>query len=432
MKISVIGTGYVGLTQGACLAHLGHDVFCVDLLQDRVDALNRGELPMFEEGLQELVEKGRAEQKIKFTTNLKEALAEKPAVVFVCVQTPSYSDGTCDLSYIERVLHQVGPLINASTLVVIKSTVPPGTSDAFHSWLGNNDIQIGINPEFLRQGTSVRDFLHPDRIVIGTESKAAETVLRRLHAGIDAPVIATNVNTAQMIKYTANSMLALRLSFMNEIANIADIMGGDIKKIEEAVGLDPRIGSKFLRASAGFGGSCFPKDVLALHHAGVRAGYTSKLIAPIIHVNNEQPLRFVNKISTKLGGLRDRELAVWGLTFNKGTDDVRHSPAMRIVQALRDEGARLRVFDPQGMDRAKELLHDSVTFSGSAMEAVNGAEALLVLTEWPEFEKASWQEVKAKLNRTLLFDGKNYLPHEKIRELGFEVYGIGLWQPPVQ
>lgn len=432
MKVTVIGTGYVGLTQGACLAHLGHDVVCVDILQDRVDALNRGELPMFEDGLLDLVEKGRAEGKLKFTVSLDEAVAEKPAAIFVCVQTPGYSDGTCDLSYIEKVLRQVGPKINASTLVVIKSTVPPGTSAAFHAWLLNDDVQIAVNPEFLRQGTSVYDFLNPDRIVLGTESKAAETMLRILYSEIKVPVIATNVETAQMIKYTANSMLALRLSFMNEIANIADVFNGDIKKIEEAIGLDPRIGSKFLRASAGFGGSCFPKDVLALHHAGVKRGYTSKLIAPIIYVNNEQPLRFINKISNRLGGLQGKKLAVLGLTFNKGTDDVRHSPAMRIVQALRDEGATLRVYDPEGMEKARSILDNSVVFCANAFETLGNAEALLVLTEWPEFTELDWALVKNKLNQPLIFDGKNYLPHDKIREYGFEVHGMGLWQPPVQ
>lgn len=428
MKVTVVGTGYVGLTQGACLARLGHQVFCVDINLKKVEALKRGEIPIFEKGLPEIVKEGRENSRLKFTTSLKEATAEKPAVVFVCVQTPKNEDGSSDLSVVKKVLEDLGELINASTLVVIKSTVPPGTRALFHEWLGDKDIQLASNPEFLRQGTSVNDFFNPDRIVIGVESKTAGRVLRKLLSGINAPIFETDVETAQMVKYTANNMLALRLSFINEIANIADIFGADIKMIEKVVGMDPRIGSKFLRSSAGFGGSCFPKDVLALHVAAADAGYNSKLIAPIIKVNDEQPLRFVEKIRNHFEDLNGKKFAVWGLSFNKGTDDIRESPAIKIVHLLTALGAKVSAFDPEAMENAKAELDENVEYTTSKEGTLENADALLVLTEWPEFLDADWDLVKSSLKEKVIFDGKNFLPHDDLFKRGFEVFGMGVWR----
>lgn len=427
MKLVVIGTGYVGLVQGACLAHLGHEVVCVDINKEKVEALNRGEIPIYEEGLSDLVAKGQAAQQLSFTTDLSEAVAgSRPEAVFVCVQTPMLEDGKSDLSILETALRQLGQEINATTLVVVKSTVPPGTRQKMLAWLGSENIELAVNPEFLRQGTAVRDFLNPERIVIGADSAWAKEVLTKLHEGIEAPVMVMSVESAQLSKYTANAMLALRLSFMNEIANIADAIDGHVLDVEKVIGSDSRIGSKFLRSGAGFGGSCFPKDVLALHHAGVEHGYKSRLVAPIIEVNNDQPKLFVDKIRKRLGDVSGMKLAVWGLAFNKGTDDVRESPAVKIVELLVEAGAKIMAFDPQAQESAKLELGEKIGYADSQHGALENAEALLVLTEWPEFATADWAFVKEELRQPVVFDGKNFLPHQEIQKYGLEVHGMGL------
>lgn len=427
MKVTVVGTGYVGLTQGVCLAHLGHDVICVDIDAEKVQRLNSGEVPIFEEGLEELLREGLESGRLKFMSSFTEAtVAHTPSVVFMCVQTPQADDGTCNLTYLASALHDVSAEIDKETLVVIKSTVPPGTKDYLKNQLGNSELEIVINPEFLAQGSAIKNFLKPDRIILGVESDSAAETLKELYNKIEAPVFVMSVESAQLTKYAANSMLALRLSFMNEMANIADVFGADIKDIEAAVGADPRIGSKFLRAGAGFGGSCFPKDVLALYHAAGAKGYQSKLIAPIIEVNRLQPIRFVDKIENRIGKIAGQRLGVWGLTYNKGTDDVRHSPAIVIIKELLSRGADIHAHDPQGLDNAKALLGNSIGYAPSMMEAVRGSEVLLTLTEWPEFKEADWQGVLGALNHKIIFDGKNFLPHDDLHQLGFEVYGMGI------
>ena len=426
MNITVIGTSYVGLVQGACLARLGHDVVCVDLLQERVEALQRGEVPFHEEGLPELVAEGLENGRLTFTTNTQEAASVKPAVIFVCVQTPRRQNGACDLSYVEAALKQWGTLINPSTLVVVKSTVPPGSRQQMHIWLGDPAIQIASNPEFLREGTSVRDFFAPDRLVFGVESKAGEAVLRNVYASIDAPVVVTTVEGAQLAKYAANTMLASRLSLINEIANIADVVGADIKAVEEILGLDPRIGKKFLRSGAGFGGSCFPKDVLALDQAARDHGYTPRLIEPIIEVNDDQPFRLVQKVLERFGDVSGRRLAIWGLAFNKGTDDVRESPALTILMRLRDLGANVIAYDPKAMNNARRVVGDLVEFVETPEAAIEDADALLVLTEWDAFCDVDWLAVKVALRSPVIFDGKHFLPHAALRKHGFDVIGIGL------
>ncbi|MBU1126233.1 MAG: UDP-glucose/GDP-mannose dehydrogenase family protein [Patescibacteria group bacterium] len=429
MKIVVIGTGYVGLAQGVCLAHLGHDVICVDLDVAKVDALNRGEVPIFERDLPELLHENLLAGRITFTNDLAEAVADNPAVVFVCVQTPQHDDGSCDLSYIERVLRDVGAKIKADTIVVVKSTVPPGTRTVMHEWLNNPEIELAANPEFLRQGTSIQDFLHPDRIVIGVESERAAQVLESLYVGIEAPIFIVSVETAQLTKYAANSMLASRLSFINEIAKIADLVGADIKSVEKLVGLDHRIGEKFLRSSAGFGGGCLPKDTLALCHLGQTVGSEPIFLQSIIEVNDNQPRWFVRKIEKILGNLDGQQVGVWGLSFNQGTDDVRYSPAIRIIEELLERGAKVVVYDPQAMEKAKQVLGQDVMYAASAIEAARGAVALFTLTEWPQFLEVDWLEVKQVLSRPIIFDAKHFLPHQELWEAGFEVHGIGLWRP---
>lgn len=426
MNIAVIGTGYVGLTQAVCLAHLGHNVIGVDIDEKKINALNNGESIIFEEGLPEMLKACQKKGNLSFTTNLHDAVLNSPEVIFVCVGTPEREDGSCDLRFVEMVLRDLSSVISLNTLITIKSTVPPGTSEQMHSWIGKN-IELASNPEFLRQGTAIQDFLNPDRIVLGVESEESTNILKNVYKNIKAPVFVMSVESSQMVKYAANSMLALRLSFMNEIANIADVLGADVRDIENGIGSDPRIGSKFLRAGAGFGGSCFPKDVLALHRAGVEHGYDSHLIAPIIEVNNKQPLLFVKKALERLSGLEGKRIAVWGLAFNKGTDDVRESPAIKIVKELLRLGAHICAYDPEAIKNAALEFGDKIEYAKNKDEALLNANALFVLTEWPEFSKADWSLVKEHIS--IIFDGKNFLPHNDLRELGFEVHGMGLCQP---
>lgn len=433
MKAVVVGTGYVGLVQGACLAHLGHNVVCVDIDTEKIANLREGDIPFYEKDLPELVKAGVASGRLKFTTNLQEAVeGEKPAAVFVCVQTPRRDDGQCDLTYIETVLRSIGTTLSGTSLIVIKSSVPPGTKKDLYEWLGNQNLELAVNPEFLREGTSVRDFLEPDRIIFGVESAWASDVLTELHKDIDAPVLVMSVESAQLAKYASNNLLALRLSFINEIANIADALGADVTHVSKAIGHDPRFGKAFLRAGAGFGGSCFPKDVLALHNVALSSGYHSKLIAPIMAVNDEQPYRFVKKIEDRFGGVSGKRFGVWGLAFNKGTDDARESPAVKVAKILSARGALLSVFDPKATENARKELGMTVSYANTMHEVLDEAEALLVLTEWPEFADADWSHVKANLKQPVVFDGKNFLPHDEIRAQGFEVHGMGLqdlWKP---
>lgn len=429
MKIAVIGTGYVGLTQGVALAHLGHDVVCVDINAEKVARLNRGETPIFEKSLPELLREGLDSGRLTFTTDLQTAISPETAVVFVAVQTPQAEDGSCDLRFIEHVLRDVGPLVADETIVVVKSTVSPGTREQMHEWLGNSKVELAANPEFLRQGTAIHDFLNPDRIVIGVESDRAADILKRAHQGIDAPIFIVSVETAQLIKYAANAMLATRLSFMNEIAKIAEKVGADIKDVEQLVGLDARIGSRYLRSSAGFGGGCLPKDTQALCYLGETVGSEPDLLRSILSVNDNQPKWFVKKIESMLGDLSGRQIAVWGLSFNKGTDDVRYSPAVMIVEELLSRGANVRAYDPQAMEKARMMLGDRIDYATDALAALEDADALFALTEWPQFTNVDWAEVKRRLQRPIIFDGKHFLPHRELWEQGFEVHGIGLWRP---
>ncbi|MFH1711789.1 MAG: UDP-glucose/GDP-mannose dehydrogenase family protein [Patescibacteria group bacterium] len=429
MKVVVIGTGYVGLVQGACLAHLGHQVWCVDIDESKVAKLKQGQVPIFEVGLPELVGEGIENGRLQFTISLEDALSgEVPAAIFIGVPTPYAQDGSCDLSYIEAVCHDLGKVLDSSTLVVIKSTVPPGTNKKIKQWLGRDDIEVASNPEFLREGSAVKDFLKPDRILIGVESDRARDILVALHRGIDATMFVASPETAQLAKYANNTFLASRLSLINEVANIADLVGADIKDIERIIGSDPRIGDKFMRAGAGFGGSCFPKDVLALEHTARQHGYIPRLIQPIIELNRDQPHRFVDLVVKRLGGVQGKKIAVWGLAFNKDTDDTRESPAISIIHRLLDHGATIHVFDPRAMVNARNELGERVEYLSSAMNVVVEADALLVLTEWPEFLDTRWDQVKEHLKQPLIFDGKNYLPHTDLRNLGFEIQGIGLFQ----
>lgn len=422
----VVGTGYVGLVQAACLAHLGHNVAGVDIDENKIKMLKEAKVPFFEPGLSELVEEGLKNGRLTFHASQASALAlnGQPEAIFVCVQTPRNEDGSCNLSAVESVCRKLSENCDGG-LVVIKSTVPPGSREQMRDWLSGT-FEIASNPEFLREGKSVHDFFHPDRILIGAETKQAAEIIAKIHEGIDAPVFTVSVESAQLAKYASNTMLAMRLSLMNEIANIADAVGADIKDVEAVVGSDPRIGSKFLRAGAGFGGSCFPKDVLALSHIATEHNCESLLINPIIETNDRQPTKFVEKIARKLEGIEGKTIAVWGLAFNRDTDDVRESPAIKIVTELADRGASITVFDPEALENARKELGDMVRYASSMQDALESADALAVLTEWPQFENADWEFVRKILRTVHIFDGKNFLPRERLEGLGFEVHGMGL------
>ncbi|MFA6522506.1 MAG: UDP-glucose/GDP-mannose dehydrogenase family protein [Patescibacteria group bacterium] len=426
MKIVVLGTGYVGLVQGACLASMGHQVTCVDINAEKIQKLEHGEIPFYEPGLTELVRDAQEKKCLSFSVSLEEVLKETPDIIFLAVGTPSDEEGKANLSYIESASRSVGAALQGATLVVTKSTVPPGTQKKIKSWIGRDDVAVASNPEFLREGLAVGDFMKPERIVIGVERSEDAQKLRALYEPLHSQIFVMSPESAEMSKYAANSMLALRLSFMNEIANLCDLFGADVQDIEAVLASDGRIGAKFLRAGAGFGGSCFPKDVQALSHTAKEFGYVERLIAPIIAVNNDQPKRFVKKIVACLGDVRGKKLAVWGLAFNKNTDDVRQSPALRIIGELVAGGADIVVYDPAAMENAKLELGDSVRFVSSASETLPAADALLVLTEWDAFADAHWDDAKAQLASPIIFDGKNFLPREKLESMGFEVHGMGL------
>lgn len=423
MKIFVIGAGYVGLVQSAGLAKLGHEIVCMDVDAEKIKRLEAGEIPFHEPGLSELVKEGIAAGQLAFTTDVSRAADAE--IVFLAVGTPSAGDGRADLTYLESAARSLAPHLSLDAIVVTKSTVPVGTGEKVAEWCGIDDARVASNPEFLREGSAVHDFFHPDRIVIGGDIRVAE-----VYQGIETKKIFVSRRSAELAKYAANTMLAMRLSLMNEYATIADATGADILDIESVLATDPRIGDKFLRAGAGFGGSCFPKDVLALAATAHEHGYDPRLIAPIIQVNHEQAERFVAKIEKRLGRIQGKHFAVWGLAFNKNTDDVRESPAIRIVHLLLDRGATIAAYDPAAMDRARAELGDRIRYAVSTDDTLTGAECLLVLAPWPTFYEQDWATVLSRLKHPLLFDGKNLLPTDAIVAAGGEVMGMGVWKKP--
>lgn len=411
----------------------------MDIEAEKIHRLEMGEIPFYEPGLSELVQEGMAAGRLSFTTDVSRSTTAE--IVFLAVGTPSAEDGSADLTFLESASRSLVPHLSPSAVVVTKSTVPVGTGEKVAAWCEIDDARVFSNPEFLREGSAVSDFLYPDRIVIGIpassfarreggfEDGAVDTLVK-VYIGIDAPRILISRPSAELAKYAANTMLAMRLSLMNEFATIADAAGADILDIERVLASDPRIGSKFLRAGAGFGGSCFPKDVLSLATTARHIGYDPKLIAPIIQVNHEQAERFVKKIEERLVGISGKRFAVWGLAFNRNTDDIRESPAVRIMHLLLDRGAVITVYDPSAMKHARAEFGEGVMYADSVEGTLTDAEVLLVLTEWPEFCEVNWKDVLARLKIPLVFDGKNFLPHEAIVTAGGEVMGMGVWKKP--
>ena len=423
-KIAVIGTGYVGLTTGACLSHLGHDVVCADVVPEKVDALNRGEIPILEAGLDELVHTGVAEGRLSFVLGAENAVGDAE-FVFLCLPTPQGADGAADLSFIKSAASHLGPLLRPGTVVINKSTVPVGSAGEVAKRLRRDDVFVVSNPEFLREGTAVDDFLHPDRVVIGSADADAARRVAELYAKLPGEVLITDPASAETIKYASNAFLATKISFVNAMAAVCEEVGADITDVTKGMGLDQRIGDRFLVPGPGWGGSCFPKDSHALVRIAENSGYQFGLLRQVIAVNEEQFGRVANKITRFTGGsVEGKTIAVWGLTFKARTDDLRDSPSLNIINRLLEVGATVRAYDPAVLDGNDPRLA-GVEVVTDPYEAVAGADVLAVLTEWPEFAEMDLAKVGDLIGTRAVVDGRNLLDGEALKALGFAYDGIG-------
>jgi len=431
MKVSVIGTGYVGLVVGTCLAESGNDVVCVDSAALKIDALKAGRIPIYEPGLEELVERNAREGRLEFTTDLPDAV-RRTEIVFIAVGTPSAADGSADLSAVFSVAGEIAGAMDGYRLVVTKSTVPVGTAGKVAGIIAeqtDHPFDVASNPEFMKEGAAVDDFMKPDRVVVGTDSERARETLRELYSPFvrtGAPILMMNPRSAEMTKYAANCMLACRISLMNEFARLADGLGADISSVREAVGFDSRIGSKFLFPGLGYGGSCFPKDVRAMIMMGRTHGVPVKLLEGVDEVNEAQKNYFVPKIIEHFGGSVDgRKIAVWGIAFKPRTDDIREAASLVIIEALLGKGARVSAYDPEATDNARRVLGDRVDFAAAPYEALAEADALVVITEWNEFRRPDYARMKELMKTPVVFDGRNIYSLEVMEREGFTYYGVG-------
>jgi len=433
MNIAVVGTGYVGLVTGVCLAHAGHTVTCVDIDEAKVAKMQAGQVPIYEPGLAEIFAEVLKQQRLRLTTSLAEGVSEAEAV-FLALPTPPGADGSADLSAVLSVADQLGPLLNRYTVVVNKSTVPVGTGKQVAARVAAGTRQafdVVSNPEFLREGLAVQDFLHPDRIVVGAAGDKAAAVMKQIYEPfIEEPeqLVFMDVRSAEMTKYAANSFLAMKVSFMNEIANMCELLGANVDAVRLGIGPDPRIGRQFLRAGIGYGGSCFPKDVQALQHTAQTTGYDFKLLQSLITVNELQQQRLVQKLLEYYkGDVSGRHFAVWGLAFKPDTDDIREAPALDIISGLLEKGATVTAYDPEATENAKRYFggQEGLSFAGSSYEALEGADALLLVTEWEEFRAPDLAAVKAALKAPTVFDGRNIYDLGDMKQAGFYYESIG-------
>jgi UDPglucose 6-dehydrogenase len=418
-RIAVVGTGYVGLTTGACFAHLGHDVVCADIVPEKVERLSRGEIPIVEAGLENLVADGLRSGRLRFVLGAAPAVADAE-FVYLCVPTPEGLDGAADLSYLETAAGEIRDVLLESAIVVNKSTVPVGSTKVVERVLRRPDVAVVSNPEFLREGTAVHDFLHPDRIVVGSDDQGAAIRVASLYLGVPAPLIVTDPATAELIKYAANAFLATKLSFINAIAAVAEHVGADVADVVVGIGSDKRIGQEFLKPGPGWGGSCFPKDTKALVRIAEDAGYDFSLLRGVIAVNTEQQERVVAKIRAAAGELHGTRVAVWGLTFKGRTDDRRDSPSIAVIQRLLEEGAEVVAFDPTVTEPLP-----GIGFARDPYGACEGAQVLAVLTDWDEFRWLDLTKVAHAMTGSAIVDARNLLDRNEVRRLGFDYVGIG-------
>ena len=428
MKLTIIGTGYVGLVSGTCFAEVGHDVICVDNNAEKVKMLQAGGIPIYEPGLEELVKKNVAAGRLKFTASTAEGV-QKSDIIFIAVPTPPQPDGSVDLSYIERVARDIAAAMTSYKIVVDKSTVPVKTGEKVTETIkrycpAKVEFDVVSNPEFLREGFAVGDLMKPDRVVIGVGSQRPAAAMKEVYLPFNAPIIITDINSAELIKHAANSFLALKISYINAIANICEAAGANVQEVAHGIGLDERIGRRFLNAGIGFGGSCFPKDLSAFIKISEQVGYEFKLLKEVQRINSDQMDRFVNKITDTLWVLKDKKIGVLGLAFKQNTDDVRSSPAIDLCQRLLKDGATLRVHDPKAMDKAKSLL-PNVTYVDDMNAVADGCDALIVATEWDEFKQLDLARAKKGLTHPIMFDGRNLFDPAEMEKLGWIYKSVG-------
>jgi len=432
MNICVIGTGYVGLVTGTCFADFGVNVSCVDKDAKKIETLKNGEIPIYEPGLKELVAKNLQEKRLAFTTDLGESI-RKSLVIFIAVGTPPKEDGSANLSYIEEVARTIARNLNGYKVIVTKSTVPVGTGSLIERIInseqpGAHSFDVASNPEFLREGSAVEDFMRPNRVVVGARSQQAVAILKDLYSPLyllETPFIITDVETAELIKYASNAFLATKISFINEMANICERVGADIHMVARGMGLDKRIGSKFLHPGPGFGGSCFPKDTMAITQIAREHGYNFRIVEATIEVNRRQMEHMVEKVRGLVGDLSGKTIGVLGLTFKPNTDDIRESPAIYVVKRLIEEGARVKAFDPAGMENTRREFDSAITYCKDSYEAADGSDALVILTEWNQFRNLDHNEIKKLLKEPVVADLRNIYEPERMRELGFRYVSVG-------
>lgn len=428
MNIAVIGTGYVGLVSGVCFSELGNRVICVDNNQDKVEMLNAGEVPIYEPGLQELMVANKRAGKLSFTSDIAEAIRESD-IIFIAVGTPSLPNGEANLGFVEQVAIEIGTHLESYKIVVTKSTVPVGTNDRVRELIQSISTQpfdVASVPEFLREGSAVKDTLNPDRIVIGTDSERAIQALKKLHRPLTENLIVTDIRSAEMIKYASNAFLATKISFINEISNICEKVGADVTRVAEGMGYDKRIGSSFLKAGIGYGGSCFPKDTQALIQIAGQVDYDFRLLKSVVQVNQDQRFNVIRKLEEIFGTLSGRTIAIWGLAFKPDTDDVRDAPAIDIIRYLTEAGAIVKAYDPIATTNfRREVDAASIVWEETPLHAAKGADALCVLTEWKEFSQMNLMELASMMNEAIMIDGRNVYNKEQIKASGFQYYSVG-------
>lgn len=431
MKISVVGTGYVGLVTGTCFAETGNHVTCIDIDSNKIDSLINGQIPIYEPGLDVLFERNKREKRLEFTTDLKEGI-EGAKVIFLALPTPPNEDGSADLKYVLEVAGDLGPLLKQYTIIVNKSTVPVGTAAEVRKVIsGQTDVEFDVvsNPEFLREGVAVEDFMKPDRVVVGTSSTKAGSIMRELYAPLvrqGNPILFMDERSAELTKYAANSFLATKITFMNEIANLCELLGADVDMVRKGIGTDNRIGKRFLFAGIGYGGSCFPKDVQALANSAKKADYNFRILNSVMEVNKNQKIKLVRRIKEYFNHqLEGKCIAIWGLAFKPYTDDIREAPSLANIKELIQDGATIKAYDPEAGDNVRKILGDKIEIFDDEYEVLKNADALLIVTEWPVFRTPEFEKMSILMKNKIIFDGRNLYELDTMRKYGFNYISIG-------
>jgi len=428
-KICIIGTGYVGLVSGACFAEIGHRVICIDNNKGKIKNLQKGICPIYEPGLDKLIIKNQKEGRLFFAMDIKDAV-ENSDIIFIAVHTPTKTNGQTDLSYVGSVSKEVAKAMNKYKVIISKSTMPVNTGQKIKEIIAKNckkgvDFSVASNPEFLREGSAIKDFLEPDRIVIGIEDKKSEKIIRALYRPIKSPIIFTNIESAEIIKHACNAYLATKISFINAIANICEKNGANIQEVAMVMGLDKRIGNYFLKAGIGFGGSCLPKDLSAFIYVAKKSGYDFSLLLEVEKINQKQKENFLKKIKKNISGIKNKKLGILGLSFKPDTDDMRFAPSVYIINKLLAEGAIIKAFDPVAEENAKNIFKDKIAYCSNIFETAKNCDALIILTEWEEFKNMDLKKIKSLLKNPIIIDGRNIFNPEKMRKLGFKYISIG-------